>query len=306
MIKLPQALVDYSHRHVPCLIRGGANVTHTAVKNDLTFQNPMMQTITYVNKIETDVVMFVPSPVQWEERRGAVYTQFKREGWTLDKVALLFIIGNVTGVGLQDAVNISGIIKYPSALNVIVQCRDYGDEFDNPDDTSGTTCKVYEALKYIAANYNAKYVWRGADDSYVNLCYFFSSVMPTIPATRLFLGRLRKTDTIQEDLLLSRQPNLQKLFGIYQYGQYMHGMGFLLSFDVADFVASLKIPPHLTWCEDVMVGMWLLPFQITFMDYPGFHEPLEFGQAGLGKQYLLIHRMTPEQWKRIGSDGTLL
>ena len=304
--KLPsEATLDHSHNYAPCLIQRGITVTSlTAGKNE-TLQSNTTHSLIDAGKIETDVVMFVPSPVDWEERRCSVYTQFEREGWTRDRVSLLFIIGNASGAGLKDSVDTSKIVQYPLALNVIVNCRDYGDEFDNPDDTSGTTCKVYEALKYIAANYNAKYVWRGADDSYVNLRYFFSDVVPNIPTTRLYLGSLRRADTVQHDLLLSRQPNLQKLFGIYQFGQYMYGMGFLLSFDVVDFVASLKIPPHLTWCEDLMVGMWLLPFQITFMDYPGFHEPNFYGQPELGKQYLLIHRMTPDQWNRIGDDGTL-
>lgn len=267
--------------------------------------NPSVDTTVNNNKHNAEVVMFIPSPMQWTDRRNAVYTQFAREKWTQDQVSLMFIIGDRSGEKLADAVDTSNLTEYPLATNVIVRCRDYGDEFNSADDTSGTTCKVYEALKYIVANYEAKYVWRGADDSYVNLRYFFARVMPTIPTTRLFLGRLRRTDLPQTDLLLSLQPNLQKMLGIYQFGQYMHGMGFVFSYDVADFIASLKIPPHLTWCEDVMVGMWLLPFQIAFMDYPDMHEPLQSGPAEPGKQYLLIHRMTPEQWGSIDNNGTL-
>ena len=111
--------------------------------------------------------------------------------------------------------------------------------------------------------WQARYVWRGADDSYLNLHYFFSSVMPTLPATRLFLGLLRKPAGPGGDLSLHKQPVLQEHFGVTQWGQYMVGMGFLFSYDVADFVASLKIPPHLMWCEDLMVGMWLNPFQVS-------------------------------------------
>jgi hypothetical protein len=255
-------------------------------------------------KIKTEVVMFVPSPIPWEDRRKQVYTQFEREGWTLDKAALLFIVGSRAGEMLKDEINTSVITEYPHAVNVIVYCRDQGDEPNNPDDTSGTTCKVYEALKYIVANYTAKYVWRGADDSFVNLPYFFKNVMPTIPSTRLYFGRLRRTDSEETDLLLSSQPRLQELFGIYQFGQYMSGMGYVLSYDVADFIASLKIPPHLTWCEDLMVGMWLNPFQITFMSHPGFHEQGE-RTADLGVDYVLVHRMTPMQWARIDENGRL-
>jgi hypothetical protein len=105
---------------------------------------------------------------------------------------------------------------------------------------------VYEALRYISLNYEAKYVWRGADDSYVNLRVFFTK-MPSLPPTRLFYGRLRKPITQVPDLQLSHQPALQDLFGLYQFGQYMYGMGFVMSFDVVDFIGSLKIPPHLNW-----------------------------------------------------------
>jgi hypothetical protein len=78
----------------------------------------------------------------------------------------------------------------------------------------------------------------------------------------------------------------------------------LLSLDVADFLASLKIPPHLTWCEDIMVGMWLNPFQITFMEFTQFID--QPGQlAATGVDYILIHGMRPDQWASIGQNGQL-
>ena len=44
--------------------------------------------------------------------------------------------------------------------------------------------------QHIAARYRAKYVWRGADDTYVNLKLFFS-LMPDLQPTRLYMGYLR-------------------------------------------------------------------------------------------------------------------
>jgi hypothetical protein len=256
------------------------------------------------SKIQTEVVVFIPSPVPWEDRRRWVHSQFQREGWSKNKVALLFVFGSRSGEKLKDTVDTSGVVKYPGTENVVVYCRDLGDEPNNPDDTSATTCKVYEALKHIVANYESKYVWRGADDSYLNLPFFFSDVTTSIPSKRVYLGRLRRTDFPSSDLLLSNQPLLRELFGIYQFGQYMSGMGYMLTYDVAEFISSLKIPPHLTWCEDIMVGMWLLPFQITFLNYPGFHD-LADGPAQLGKEYLVVHRMKAEQWQRIDKKGNL-
>jgi hypothetical protein len=94
------------------------------------------------------------------------------------------------------------------------------------------------------------------------------------------------------------------LFGLHQFGQYMTGCGYLLSFDVADFIASFKTPPHLTWREDVMVDMWLDPFQITFMHSSQFVEQ-DKRPSGTGTDYILIHRMRHNQWERIAQTGKL-
>ncbi len=84
----------------------------------------------------------------------------------------------------------------------------------------------------------------------------------------------------------------------------MTGCGYLLSFDVADFIASFKTPPHLTWREDVMVDMWLDPFQITFMHSSQFVEQ-DKRPSGTGTDYILIHRMRHNQWERIAQTGKL-
>lgn len=246
-------------------------------------------------RIRTDVVMFVPTPVQWEERRRFVHDQFAKEGWRADQAVLLFVFGGAANVTV-----------YPSAHNVVTGCRDmdYGQEYNSAEDTSSTTCKVYEAYKYVAQHYEARYVWRGADDSYVNLRYFMQQ-MPSLPGSRLFMGKLRRGDHIQDDLLLEKQPALRELYGLYQFGQYMYGMGFVMSFDVVEFIGAWTIPPHQTWCEDVMVGMWLNPFQISFTHHPGFHNQVSHA-AQPGVDYMVVHYMRQEQWGRIGEDGRFI
>jgi hypothetical protein len=109
-----------------------------------------------VDKVKTEVIIFIPTPVPWEGRRRQVHTQFTREGWQSNKAILIFIYGTRSGIGLSESVDTSGIVEYPGVKNVLTGCRDMGDEPNNPDDTSGTTCKVYEALKYIAAHYDSR------------------------------------------------------------------------------------------------------------------------------------------------------
>jgi hypothetical protein len=134
----------------------------------------------------------------------------------------------------------------------------------------------------------------------MNLKGFFR-IMPMLPKSRLYLGRYRDVSTNEKDdkeLMLSRQPLLQTVFGLFQFGGYMHGEGYVFSYDVAEFIGTLSIPPHQTWCEDVMVGMWLNPFRITKMDYssiPGIYT----------RPPLLVHYMKDDWWATIDENGAV-
>ena len=57
-----------------------------------------------------------------------------------------------------------------------------------------------------------------------------------------------------------------------------------------------------------MVGMWLNPFQITFQHHEAFHcQNWDFSApAKAGVDYLVVHRMQPQQWEQIGLDGRFL
>jgi hypothetical protein len=248
------------------------------------------ETTTAKQRFKTQVVMFIPTPVPWTERRSHVLKQFLREKWTRSQAVLVFVFGTRTGPRLEEEIDVSSVKQemVPGVDYFFSSCRDLGDEANNPNGTSSTTCKVYEACKYIVQHYEAEYVWRGADDSYVNLKRFFQE-KDTLPSTRLFLGFMRKAMEPTPDLQLhDTHPKLQELFGIYQFGQYMMGLGFVFSWDVAEFIGTWAIPPHQTWCEDVMVGMWLNPFQIQWVS--------------LGLRYVR-HYMTPELWARIDDAG---
>jgi hypothetical protein len=207
------------------------------------------------------------------------------------------------------------IARTSGSTNVYVPCRDVGDERNNANGTSATTCKVFEAVKYVAAHYRAEYVWRVGDDAYFNLAIFFEMVSKNlIPDKRLYLGKLRKPKTLwgrEKDLLLERQPALHDLYGLYKFGQYMLGYGWALSWDVADFLASVKIPPRLTWCEDVIVGFWLNPFDVQFMEinrdweYVLCNVDVCKSAANRRKKFVLIHYMTQSDWDDVYHTGSL-
>ena len=254
-------------------------------------------------KIKTDVVILSPSVVAWEERRQAQHRQFQRENWKPEQAVLIFILGNRAGQGLSEEVDTSSVRDYSHAMYLRTECRDFGDEPNNPDNTASTACKVYEAYKHIVKTYEAKYVWRICSDSYLNMRYFYNTVMHTLPATRLFYGRLRRSTAYQADLQLSAQPKLMEVFGMIQFGQYMSGAGWLVSYDVAELIASFKIPPHITWFDDVMMGMWLRPFQVQFMDVGSLFLDLADASIQNNVDYLVVHRVFGEKWDNIDDSG---
>lgn len=260
----------------------------------------------------TQVVVFVPSPVQWGDRRKFLYNHFVRDGWNSSHVILLFVIGSKTGSQLEADVDTSMVAsEFPPRDNVVYfisPCRDFGDEENNANGTSSTTCKAYEACKFIAEQYVAQYVWRGAEDSYLNLKYFFK-IMPTLPSTRLYMGALRSVNGDSWDLLLNRQPAIQALLGIQQFGPYMFGMGYLFSYDVAAFIGAWAIPPRDLWCEDVMIGFWLRPFQIQWVDANQLGHIMCLRGAlspGISHTVLNMHYVQDQDWANIDNTGGIV
>lgn len=282
------------------------------------------------------IVMFIPTPIKWAHRRQLVLKQFRRElGVLRSSVHLLFVMGSREGPRLEfempevaDAHAEIGAESQPPFIRYIVTgCRDFGDEPDNANGTSSTTCKVYEGLRHIAAFYKQnppQFVWRGADDAYVDLIVFRKYVMSVLQSCRLFAGRMRfpslHGDTDLE-LSTTSQPELYSLFGLKKFGKYLSGMSFYMSWDVARFIGESSIPPRLTWCEDIMVSHWLLFYDIDVVDIHAtipvvrmIHADTEMDSSmhwlmANNQRVLVAHRMSDAQWRAlhhrpVGSEST--
>jgi hypothetical protein len=268
-----------------------------------------MRSVHSVVKENVHTVILIPSVIQWQHRRDPLVKQYMRENWG-NLVQLVFIFGSKSGTQLEIDINTSSVEHYNTSTtnirNIFTVCRDYGDEFNNPNGTSATTCKMYEGFKYVAKHFNAIFVWRGADDAYLNLQLFFS-MQHLIPRERLYFGYLRRIQRGQaQDLLLSKQPALRDLLGIQQFGSYMAGMGYLMTYDVVEFLGTLSIPPRLLWCEDVMIGFWLRPFDINFVDSSEGYNLRLYNRQDIPRgahSILLVHYIKQEDWDMIDSNG---
>jgi len=255
--------------------------------------------------------MFVPTPINAVRKRALVYRQFLREKWNSSDAIIVFVVGSKTGPRLDEDLNMTSIVAEQSAgIPIFVSnCRDYGDEVNNANGTSSTTCKVYEGVKYAYQHYDAEYLFRGADDAYVNLKLFFEVAATIAPERKpWWMGQLRvPIDHVRShDLQLSKQPALQKLYGMFMFGQYMLGCGYVFTWDVAEHIAKWTIPPHQTYAEDVIVGMWLNPFRIEKIhDEPNFDYLDSMRKYHVtAKTAILIHYvLTEREWNSIDDAG---
>jgi len=258
-----------------------------------------------IKKERTRVVVFIPSPLEAAGKRARVQQQFRRENWSRSDAVMIFVIGSKTGKYLEQSINTTSVLKEDGDF-YISDCRDYGDEVDNVNGTSSTTCKVYEAIKYIHSNYEADYVWRGADDAYLNLRFFFAH-LAEFPPNRLWLGSQRHWHFDNDPIQLKHQPALSQLFGLEQFPHnYMLGMGYAFSWDLVVHIATWHIPPHQTWCEDVMVGMWLNPFRINKVSRPDIMRNRGHIDKGNKQTLLLVHYILPQDWESIDQNGDIV
>lgn len=242
-----------------------------------------------IKNATTRVVMFVPTAVQSSRRRFLVHRQFERENWNESEAILLFVYGT-RGVDAGPG----SVAAYARAENLFVDCPDYD---PTPYDAveSSTTCKVLEAVMAIVRTYDAEYVFRGADDSYINLRFFLSQGhLATIPAKRLYYGEIRGAGPIANDELRAH------FNGITQYDPFASGGGYAMSFDVAEHLATQKIRLKTSAPEDVVVGMWMRVVEIDWIHMGERYLLYGFGRALLpGGDYLVVHYMPDHLWDSI-------
>lgn len=252
-----------------------------------------------------DVVVFIPSAIPRHARRRLLFRQMLPE---LAGAHLFFVFGLDAPSDLLVAAHIEARQVGPQHYR-FVDCRDSED-----DPANGTAaCKVYQALRHIAAAYAdapPRFVWRSADDTYLDLAVFRRIVAPGLQTCRMLLGRLRfPWPNNDADLYLHpRYPDLYGLLGLLKFGKHMQPMAYCMTWDVAAFIGAAPIPPRQIWCEDVIVSHWLLFYDVDLADMgeaaPGVRmiradqEPIHAGAP-----LLIAHGMRPRHWVGLHSTA---
>ncbi|XP_050221225.1 hydroxyproline O-galactosyltransferase GALT3-like [Mercurialis annua] len=152
---------------------------------------------------------------------------------------------------------------------------------------NGKTYTYFSSVPKILPKHYT-YVMKADDDSYIRLEQLFSSLM-LLPRHDLYYGFVIPCD--------SKNP----------YVDYMSGMGFLLSWDIVEWIAESEIPANSTeGPEDKLVGKWLKigkKGMNRFSDKPGMYDyPGTNGKCShqLIPETVVVHRLKRwDQWYHV-------
>jgi hypothetical protein len=95
--------------------------------------------------------------------------------------------------------------------------------------------------------------------------------------------------------------------GFFLYLPYATGTAYVLSADVARWVAHSSLPFRFIFPEDAVVGLWIAGLDITAREDKRFHDRHGRGghQGMCGADSIMIHYMTPVLWAAIDRCGCL-
>lgn len=203
------------------------------------------------------------------------------------RVRLVFVVGdpNITTSSIKgDTLTVKASDIDPDQKDAVVL-------------VSSTTTKVLKALRWAASCGDCyDYILRQGDDAHVNLLNLYDR-LTNAPATNWVLGRYLKNGPVKE-------PWLRRSLMIRVYPPYPSGMGYVLSVDVANAIAALRMP-ILTFPEDAVVGIWLLGMDVIHEDTLAFHNRRDRNvknklyRAACKSTDILTHYMLPSDYDEI-------
>ena len=241
------------------------------------------------------VIVVATSALGWADRRARIRVQFPRNMKLLPddngQAALLkFAIGTQ---GLADdqlkqarteAVQFSDLLLF--------NCPDEDNELKHPPmwrldaGVSSTTSKVMLSVQWAIRHFDFQYYFRLGDDSYFRIDKFVSMLSAqSLPKHNAVIGHIM-TDRVFE---------MNQL--------YPQGMGYGLTYDVCEFIASNVAVLLDTAPEDCVVARWLFALGAQFVDSPLWLD-IHMGDS-CTDDMVLAHKLPVELWQNISEVGTV-
>ncbi|XP_014257061.1 beta-1,3-galactosyltransferase 6-like [Cimex lectularius] len=239
-----------------------------------------------IEKERFDIVLAVLSAPGNAERRDAI-----RDSWSSligPHTQYLFAIGG------------QGVTR-EQRFQIIQEQKLHGDLLILPvkDHYRNLTRKVLSVMTHLATTYKFKYVLKCDDDTFVNVKAVEAS-LKNMPERRFYWGYFSGTARVQK----SGKWREDKWFLCDRYLPYALGGAYVLSGDLVLFISNNADQLSVYNSEDVSVGAWLAPLDITRRHDPRFDTA--HVSRGCKNDDIAIHRQVPADIRAFGrrlADG---
>lgn len=222
------------------------------------------------------LIVVIISSAENGERRTAI-----RESWSLlttDRTSIqyYFVIGSE---GLSD----SRILKLK---NEQIKYNDIF-LFSVPDNYESLTRKVLSAFVWFDKEFNFSFLLKCDDDSFVNVPRIVYELENKFMNTvHLYWGFFDGRANVKR----AGKWNEKEWFLCDKYLPYALGGGYVLSQSLVHFIASNEKMLSLYNSEDVSLGVWLAPLNITRKHDTRFDT--EYLSRGCSNKYLITHKQS--------------
>ena len=164
-----------------------------------------------------------------------------------------------------------------------------------PRARSSTTLKVLHSMRYAVNHYTFDYFARVGDDAYFRVDYFAELAREHIfPAQEAYIGYKFSNHIV---------PATDSTHN------FIVDMGFLLTYDLAQFTCAAHRHLHDGFPEDAVVGAWYVGTRARVLHEPRFHDidhVTTVAYAPCTNTSLLMHHMwSQDKWDAIDEEGLL-
>jgi len=193
------------------------------------------------------LVIAVPSHIAGREGRDWL----RKSWWNFEPETTIkfFTIGNVTGS--------------PREKEIMREVEEFGDVVilhDVDDGYYSLSRKVLKTIAYASANFPGAFLLKTDDDSWIHVPNLLSHLRKS-PHERFYEGFL-KTDAEVETEGRWAEKKWPSYFGKY-FLPYMFGGGYILSYDLVNYIAMAEPLLRVYTSEDVTIGAALANLDIT-------------------------------------------
>ena len=235
-------------------------------------------------------VAIISAPSYYKERN------LIRRTWTSlipVNVSINFFIGTLN-LPMQDRLS---LLRENHINQDMVLLNDVEDAYDN------LTEKMAEIFKWIIQNVQSDFILKVDTDTYVNLKGVVDS-LKTKPKEHLYLGYI----SLYAPVLREGKWADPDFSMCETYLPFAVGGGYVLSYDLVQYIVNNLNILRKYINEDVTVGTWLAPLKIDMRDDPGFNMGgLEL--SGCSDNHIVVHPVSYVEMKflhrNLKSEGTI-